>query len=89
MLPVPAKGVTKAQAFVFMQSYLALIGIPFRAAYLEGVPSYIRVYNSPPCDEKILKDIKGLCCQLGGYFTYVDDDSDFPHLNLEWGALKL
>lgn len=87
MLPrLPEKNPPKSEAFIFMIRYLMLINIPFKAEYDEtdNELKYIRIRNYKIYDEKIIKDIKRLCCQLHGYFTEGGVDDLYPYLDIEW-----
>ena len=89
MLPRPIKrGVTNSQAFQAMISYLLLIEVPFKAEYDEdkGQLKYIRIRDYTQYDEKLIKDIKGMCVQLYGCFfeSENEDEEIAPYLDLEW-----
>jgi hypothetical protein len=69
-----------------MISYLLLIEIPFKAEYDEdkGQLKYIRIRRYTQYDEKLIKDIKGMCVQLYGCFIEGEVGEIAPYLDLEW-----
>ena len=85
MLPRPSEKIpTKDEAMLFMAKYLMLINIPFKMEYEEWDLKYIRIRKYEHYDEDVIKDIKGLCTQLGGYFSCGEEGQIYPYLDLEW-----
>ena len=85
MLPRPSeKTPTKDEAILFMAKYLMLINIPFRMEYMDYGLQYIRIRRYKQYDEDVIKDVKGLCCQLGGYWSNGEEGEIYDYLDLEW-----